>query len=101
MATFAQLEVAEYYLIQETEQPGLTLVKPYMATEHALLICTYDDGYENTSWVKKTDPIFAIIEQLTPEMALEFEVLHAEEDDDMWVDEYEEEFEEAGNENQN
>ena len=68
MYSFALLEPECYYLIQLKEDNPLTLVQVKVVSDH----CMYVIRYEETmvlEWVKKTDPIFDIIELLSDGVA--------------------------------
>ncbi|RZM20283.1 MAG: hypothetical protein EOO88_36630, partial [Pedobacter sp.] len=67
MSTFAELEEDVYYLIKETEDDELMLVKPVMFTGRCVLLVGNDGDSEYTFWKKLDDSIAEIVEELTGE----------------------------------
>jgi hypothetical protein len=81
MATYSDLEVNSYYLIQEGDDEDIILVQPLMETNECVLLLQHDD-YENTYWRRKDDTVAEIIEELTEEQVEEYENLFEDEDED-------------------
>ncbi len=80
MATYNDLELDHYYLVQETETAEIMLVQPVMATSQCLLILQIDE-VEMTFWRKKVTPVFEIVEELNEEQVAEYESLFEDDND--------------------
>lgn len=88
MYQYALLEAGYYYLIQETEESPVSLIKVTVETDYCLYVTNYAEMPELT-WKKKTDPIFDILELLSEDKVKEWESVYNdnqdayyEEDDD-------------------
>lgn len=88
MATYANLELDHYYLIQETEGGPITLVQAVLETVKTFLVLQIDE-VETTAWKKKDDAFFEIIEELTEAQVAEYEDLFEDDDDDWGFNEIE------------
>lgn len=66
MYSYALLEAGCYYLVQETPDAVVELIKATVETDHCLYIFKYGDEL-TTEWRRKTDEIFDIIECLDDE----------------------------------
>lgn len=87
MSTYSELTIGRYYLITEVEGEELILVQPMLETNAAMFLILHDAEDEITYWRKKGDPIFEILEELTDEEALAYELLFDEDQaDEDWED---------------
>jgi mevalonate pyrophosphate decarboxylase len=87
MSTYADLAVGRYYLITENQGEELILIQPMMETSLAIFSILHDAGEEITYWRKKTDPIAEILEELSDEEALAYELMFDEDEaDEDWED---------------
>lgn len=80
MATYGDLQVNSFYLIQEKDDDDIILVQPVMETNGCLYILHHED-YDTTFWRRKEDSIVEIIEELTEEQMEEYDNLFEDEDD--------------------
>jgi hypothetical protein len=80
MNAYSNLEIHQFYLVQEEEDAEITLIQPLLETDHCFFILQHGE-LENTFWKKKTDPIYEIIEQLTDEQAEDFQNIWEEDDE--------------------
>jgi hypothetical protein len=88
MSTYSELIIGRYYLITENEGEELVLVQPMLETSAALFLISHDAEEEVTYWRKKDDTIFEILEELSDEEALAYELLFDEDEaDEDWEDE--------------
>jgi len=88
MATYSELTIGRYYLITENVGEELVLVQPMLETNAAVFLILHDAEEEVTYWRKKDDQIFEILEELTDEEALAYELLFDEDEaDEDWEDE--------------
>ena len=96
MATYNELTLESYYLVREKEENDIVLVQPVMETGKCILLL-YIDEIETTTWKKKQDNVFEIIEELTEEQVAEYENLFDSEEDAWgdWDTEESEEYEES------
>lgn len=88
MYAFDLLEVGCYYLVQEKEDEGLTLVRINLASDQCLYV-SYFGAEEELVWKRKTDKIHDIVELLDDEALKAWEsyyfnkdALNYEEDED-------------------
>ena len=89
MYSYELLEVGCYYLVKETEESPVLLIKVAVESDHCLFIQRFDDPTQ-TEWKLKKDIIFDIIECLNDETVKEWEehyrssedAYYEEEDDD-------------------
>ena len=87
MSTYSDLTIGRYYLITENEGEELVLVQPMMETCLAIFLILHDAEEEITYWRKKTDSIAEILEELSDEEALNYELLFDEDEaDEDWED---------------
>jgi len=87
MSTYSELTIGRYYLITENDGEELVLVQPMLETNAAVFLILHDAEEELTYWRKKEDPIFEILEELTDEEALAYELLFDEDQaDEDWED---------------
>ena len=86
MYTYALLEPGCHYLLQETEQSSVSIIKVSVETDLCLYVTAYNETVESC-WKKKTDPIYEIIECLSDEKVKEWETAFKEN----WNAYYEEE----------
>ena len=87
MSNYSELIIGRYYLITEIEGEELILVQPMLETNGAMFLILHDAEDEITYWRKKEDPIFEILEELTDEEALAYELLFDEDQaDEDWED---------------
>lgn len=82
MSTYSQLSIGRYYLITENEGEELVLVQPMMETTGAVFLILHDAEEEVTYWRKKEDTIFEILEELSDEEAVNYELLFDEDEAD-------------------
>ena len=82
MSTYSDLQQDVYYLIKETEDDELMLVKPLMTTSQCVLIVGNDGDSEYSFWKELADEVFEIVDQLTEEEAELYESLFEDEEDD-------------------
>lgn len=88
MSTYSELAIGRYYLITENEGEELVLVQPLMETSAAVFLILHDAEEEITYWRKKGDEIYEILEELSDEEALSYELLFDEEEaDEDWEEE--------------
>jgi hypothetical protein len=88
MSTYSELIIGRYYLITENDGEELVLVQPMLETNAAVFLILHDAEEEITYWRKKNDSIFEILEELTDEEALAYELLFdTDEADEDWEDE--------------
>ena len=88
MSTYSELNIGRYYLLTENEGEELVLVQPMLETSAAIFLILHDAEEEVTYWRKKEDSIFEILEELTDEEALAYELLFDEDEaDEDWEDE--------------
>ena len=74
MKTYADLVLNQFYLVMETENEEIVLIEPILETAHCVLLMLYDDE-ERTFWRKKEDEIFSIVEELTDESRVAYDLL--------------------------
>jgi hypothetical protein len=88
MSNYSELIIGRYYLLTENEGEELVLVQPMLETNAAVFLILHDAEEEITYWRKKSDPIFEVLEELTDEEALAYELLFDEDEaDEDWEDE--------------
>jgi hypothetical protein len=74
MKTYADLVLNQFYLVMETENEEIVLIEPILETAHCVLLMLHDDE-ERTFWRKKEDEIFSIVEELTDESRVAYDLL--------------------------
>lgn len=89
MAKYSDLAEDTYFLIRESEDDELTLVKALMTTTRCVLIVGIDGDSESMFWKKLDDELFEIADELTEEEVEEYESFFEEEEDDVFLDEEE------------
>jgi hypothetical protein len=67
MYSYGLLEPGCYYLVQETLESPIELIKPTVETDHCMYVFKYNDELA-TGWKKKSDMLYDIIECLSDEM---------------------------------
>jgi hypothetical protein len=87
MYSYALLEPACYYLIQEKKDMPISLIRINVESDHCVFLSRFQDE-EILEWKRKTDPIYDIIELLSDEAVESWETAYnatynfEEEDDD-------------------
>jgi hypothetical protein len=72
MYSYGILEPECFYLVQETENSPIELVRVAMESDHCMYIFKYNDELI-TEWKRKSDKLHDIIECLTDEMVESWE----------------------------
>jgi hypothetical protein len=75
MYSYALLEKDCYYLIQETEESPVNLIKVNLETEQCMYVSKYQDE-PAIEWKKKTDPIFDILELVSDDKVKDWESIY-------------------------
>ena len=75
MYSYALLEKNCYYLIQETEESSIHLIKVNLETEQCMYVSKYADEQLN-EWKKKGDPIFDILELVSDDKIKDWESIY-------------------------
>jgi hypothetical protein len=75
MYSYALLEKDCYYLIQETEESPVNLIKVNLETEQCMYVSKYQDETA-IEWKKKTDPIFDILELVSDDKVKDWESIY-------------------------
>jgi hypothetical protein len=88
MYSYDLLEAGCYYLVQETKESSISLIKVTVESDHCVFVSKFNDE-QVTEWKRKSDPIFDILELLSDEAVRAWESSHNssrdayyEEDDD-------------------
>jgi len=71
MYSYALLEPGCFYLVQEKEKEGLTLLQVKVISDHCMYVEKYCDSVIQ-EWKRKSDPIFDIVELLSEETVKEW-----------------------------
>jgi len=71
MYSYTLLEQGCFYLVQEKENEGLTLLQVKIISDHCMYVEKYN-GNILQEWKRKTDPIFDIVELLGDETVKEW-----------------------------
>jgi hypothetical protein len=74
MYSYALLETGCYYLIQEKEEAGITLIKINFDSDHCVFVSVFNE-IEEQFWRKKNDPIHDIVELLSDDKVKEWEAI--------------------------
>lgn len=74
MYSYALLETGCYYLVQEGEDTGISLLKINFESDHCVFVSRYEEA-EIQEWKKKTDTIHDIIELLSEDKVKEWEAI--------------------------
>ena len=82
MSSYAELQLDTYFLIRETEDDELMLVKPLMITTRCVLLVGNDGESEYTFWKQLDEELFEIVDELTEEEADQYENLFEEEEEE-------------------
>lgn len=72
MYSYGLLEPGCYYLVQEKTEAPIQLIKVTSESDHCMYVFRYEDQLV-TTWKRKTDPIYDIIECLSDEAVQEWE----------------------------
>jgi hypothetical protein len=72
MYSYGLLEPGCYYLVQEKKESPISLIKVTTVTDHCLYVFFYEDQLV-TTWKRKNDSIYDIIECLTDESVQDWE----------------------------
>ena len=75
MYSYALLEKNCYYLIQETEQSPVSLIKVNLETEQCMYVSRYEDEQVN-EWKKKGDSIFDILKLVSDDKIRDWESIY-------------------------
>jgi hypothetical protein len=75
MYSYALLERNCYYLIQETEESPISLIKVNLETEQCMYVSKFADEPAN-EWKKKGDPIFDILELVSDDKIKDWEAIY-------------------------
>jgi hypothetical protein len=75
MYSYALLEKNCYYLIQESEDSPISLIKVNLETEQCMFVTRYVDEQLN-EWKKKGDPIFDILELVSDDKIKDWESIY-------------------------
>jgi S-adenosylmethionine:tRNA-ribosyltransferase-isomerase (queuine synthetase) len=75
MYSYALLEKNCYYLIQETEESSIGLIKVNLETEQCMYVSKYADEPVN-EWKKKEDPIFDILELVSDDKIKDWQTIY-------------------------
>lgn len=86
MYSYALLDRACYYLIQERKDLPISLIRINVESDHCVFLSRFQEE-EILEWKRKTDPIYDIIELLSDEAVTSWETaynatLNVEEEDD-------------------
>ena len=82
MSTYAELEQDNYYLIKESEDDELMLVKPLMTTTRCVLLVGNDGESEYTFWKQLDEEVFEVVDELTYEEGERYENLFEEDEEE-------------------
>ena len=80
MYSYELLEPGCYYLIQEKENAQVTMIKVSLESDHCLYVSSYGES-EISSWRRKTDSIFDIVELLSDDTVKQWESLYNNNED--------------------
>ena len=86
MYSYELLEAGCYYLVQETSDSPLTMIRVNVESDHCMYISTYGDG-ETVAWKKKSDTIYDIVELLSDNVVKQWESLYNNNEDAYYEDE--------------
>jgi hypothetical protein len=75
MYSYALLEKSCYYLIQETEEAPVCLIKVNLETEQCMFVSRYGEETIN-EWKKKGDSIFDILELVSDDKIKDWESIY-------------------------
>ncbi len=74
MYSYSLMEAGCYYLVQEKEDTGISLIKINFESDQCVFVSKYEE-IEVQEWKKKTDSIHDIIELLSDEKVKEWEAI--------------------------
>ena len=80
MYSYALLEPGCFYLVQEKENEGLTLIQVKLISDH----CMYVEKYREKiiqEWIRKSDVIYDIVELLSDENVKEWTTVYYSSED--------------------
>jgi hypothetical protein len=80
MYSYALLETGCYYLIQETQDSAITLIKVTLETDYCMFVTIFGETPDMV-WKKKTDPITDILELLGEDKVKEWESIYNDNQD--------------------
>jgi hypothetical protein len=80
MYSYALLETGCYYLIQEKESAGLSLIKITMDTDYCMFVTSFGET-PVMEWKKKTDTIYDILELMGDDKVKEWESIYNDNQD--------------------
>ena len=80
MYSYELLEPGCYYLIQEKEDSGVTMIKVALESDHCLYVSGYGEA-ETAEWKRKSDLIFDIVELLSDDMVKQWQTLYNNNED--------------------
>jgi hypothetical protein len=86
MYSYALLEPGCYYLVQESMEEPIRLLKVTVDTDHCLYV-TYFNEVPELIWKKKSDPIHEIIECLSDDKVKEWEMVYNDNQDAYYEEE--------------
>lgn len=89
MYSYGLLEAGCYYLVQETQDQPVSLIKVMMESDHCMYVFFYDDQI-STCWKRKGDPILDIIECLSDAAVEAWEKHYNSSNEDVYNEEDEE-----------
>ncbi len=81
MATYGDLQIGSYFLVQEQENASLELIYVPLMTEKCVLV-EFQDEDQTLSWYRKTDALHEVVEQLTEEQAVIYESLFEDDEEE-------------------
>jgi len=79
MYSYALLEANCYYLVQEKQNEGITLLQVKVISDHCMYVEKYNEGIIQ-EWKRKTDPIFDIVELLSDGVVKEWNGVYYSQD---------------------
>ena len=74
MYSYSLMEVGCYYLVQEKEDAGISLIKINFESDQCVFVSKFEE-IETQEWKKKSDTILDIIELLSDEKVKEWEAV--------------------------
>lgn len=83
MYSYALLEKGCYYVVQEKEDSGLSLIQVKVVSDHCMFIEKYEEVVKQ-NWMKKTEVLFDIIELLDDKVADEWNKVYYSNNEDAY-----------------
>ncbi|RYY25778.1 MAG: hypothetical protein EOO04_11555 [Chitinophagaceae bacterium] len=80
MYSYALLETGCYYLIQDKEESGISLIRITMETDYCMFVTSYGEA-PVMEWKKKTDTIHDILELMDDSKIKEWESIYNDSQD--------------------